>query len=102
MALGGPHLVCVISIGKACVWSRANRNYQRYCSANENPCHGASIANLENHYHWSVDPYVTAVTGDAVAAPILFRLALTPPRLSTSTDDVRVGVVFFILADQGR
>jgi hypothetical protein len=28
----------------------------------------ASIANFKNHYHWSVDPYVTAVTGDAFAA----------------------------------
>ena len=28
----------------------------------------ASIANLEYDYHWSVDPYVTAVTGDAFAA----------------------------------
>jgi hypothetical protein len=27
-----------------------------------------SIANLQKDYHWSVGPYVTAVTGDAVAA----------------------------------
>jgi hypothetical protein len=40
MTLKGLHLVGVTSTGKARICRRANHNYQRYCSANENPRHG--------------------------------------------------------------
>jgi hypothetical protein len=48
----------------------------------------ASIANFENHYHWSVDPYVTAVTGGAFAADAadhLNRRSLPPSFVNLKT-----------------